>query len=400
VNARAILYRIAALVAVAVLGGVVALSGVALMADLGGGTTTVVRTSASPAAAAPVVDNNGLSVREIYSRAAPGVVQITSTSGSADNPSGSPVSPGQSPTEPQQALGSGFVIDKAGHIVTNYHVIEGADQIEVSFSNRDTMRATLVGSDPSTDIAVLRVEASPRGLTPLEFGDSGAVQVGDPVVAIGNPFGLARTATAGIVSAVQERTITAPNGYPIDHVIQTDAPINPGNSGGPLLNAGAQVIGVNSQISTAQGANGNVGIGFAVPSNTVKAVVAQLVSTGKVDRAFLGISGSTVTEELARVFRLPVDAGVLVETVGEGTAAAKAGLKAGTDTTVVAGESYTLGGDLIVAVGGKRVASLEQLRDVLADHKPGETVKLQVYRGSKSMNVDVKLGRQPTQPQG
>ena len=399
-NPRAILYRIAALVAVAVLGGLVALSGVALMGDLGGDTTTVVRTSASPAAAAPVAENHGFSVREIYSRAAPGVVQITSTSGSADNPSGSPVSPGQSPAEPQQALGSGFVIDKAGHIVTNYHVIEGADQIEVSFSNRDTMRATLVGSDPSTDIAVLRVEASPRGLTPLEFGDSGALQVGDPVVAIGNPFGLARTATAGIVSAVQERTITAPNGYPIDHVIQTDAPINPGNSGGPLLNERAQVIGVNSQISTAQGANGNVGIGFAVPSNTVKAVVAQLVSTGKVDRAFLGISGSTVTEELARVFRLPVDAGVLVETVGEGTAAAKAGLKAGTDTTVVAGESYTLGGDLIVAVGGKRVASLEQLRDVLADHKPGETVKLQLYRGSKSMTVAVKLGRQPSQPQG
>jgi S1-C subfamily serine protease len=401
VNARAILYRIAALVAVAVLGGLVALSGVALMGDLGGDTTTVVRTSPSPVAAAPVVGNNGLSVRQIYSSAASGVVQITSTSAStSDNPSGSPVPLDQTPAQPQQALGSGFVIDKAGHIVTNYHVIEGADQIEVSFSNRDTMRATLVGSDPSTDIAVLRVEASPRGLTPLEFGDSGAVQVGDPVVAIGNPFGLARTATAGIVSAVQERTITAPNGYPIDHVIQTDAPINPGNSGGPLLNQRAQVIGVNSQISTAQGANGNVGIGFAVPSNTVKAVVAQLVSTGKVDRAFLGISGSTVTEELARVFRLPVDAGVLVETVGDGTAAAKAGLKAGSDTTVVAGESYTLGGDLIVAVGGKRVASLEQLRDVLADHKPGETVKLQLYRGSKSMTVDVKLGRQPTQPQG
>ena len=401
VNARAILSRSVGLAAVALLGGLVALGGVALTGDLGGGTTTVVRTSPSAAAAAPVADNNRLSVREIYSRAASGVVQITSTSGNTeDNPSGAPVPSDQSPAQPQQALGSGFVIDKAGHIVTNYHVIEGADQIEVSFSNRDTMRATLVGSDPSTDIAVLRVEASSRGLTPLEFGDSGSVRVGDPVVAIGNPFGLARTATAGIVSAVQERTITAPNGYPIDHVIQTDAPINPGNSGGPLLNERAQVIGVNSQISTAQGANGNVGIGFAVPSNTVKAVVAQLVATGKVDRAFLGISGSTVTEELARVFRLPVDAGVLVETVGEGTAAAKAGLKAGTDTTVVAGESYTLGGDLIVAVGGKRVASLEQLRDLLADHKPGETVKLQLYRGSKSMTVAVKLGRQPTQPQG
>jgi S1-C subfamily serine protease len=401
VNARATtLYRSVGLVTVALLGGLVALGGVALTGDLGGGTTTVVRTSPSPAAAAPVADGNRLSVREIYSRAASGVVQITSTSGNTeDNPSGSPVPSDQSPAQPQ-ALGSGFVIDKAGHIVTNYHVIEGADQIEVSFSNRDTMRATLVGSDPSTDIAVLRVEASSRGLTPLEFGDSGSVRVGDPVVAIGNPFGLARTATAGIVSAVQERTITAPNGYPIDHVIQTDAPINPGNSGGPLLNERAQVIGVNSQISTAQGANGNVGIGFAVPSNTVKAVVAQLVATGKVDRAFLGISGSTVTEELARVFRLPVDAGVLVESVGEGTAAAKAGLEAGTDTTVVAGESYTLGGDLIVAVGGKRIASLEQLRDLLADHKPGETVKLQLYRGSKSMTVDVKLGRQPTQPQG
>ena len=398
-NARATLSRSLGLVTVALLGGLVALGGVALTGDLGGGTTTVVRTSASPAAAAPVADNNRLLVREIYSRAAPGVVQITSTSGTADNPTVAPANP-SSPAQPEQALGSGFVIDKAGHIVTNYHVIEGADQIEVSFSNRDTLRATLVGSDPSTDIAVLRVEASSRGLTPLEFGDSGAVRVGDPVVAIGNPFGLARTATAGIVSAVQERTITAPNGYPIDHVVQTDAPINPGNSGGPLLNERAQVIGVNSQISTAQGANGNVGIGFAVPSNTVKAVVAQLVATGKVDRAFLGISGSTVTDELARVFRLPVDAGVLVETVGGGTPAAKAGLKAGTDTTVVAGESYTLGGDLIVAVGGKRVASLEQLRDQLADHKPGETVKLELYRGSKAISVEVKLGRQPAQPQG
>ncbi len=394
-NTRAIFHRTAGLAAAALLGGLVVLGGVALTGDLGGGTTTVVRTSPSPAAAAPVVDNNRLSVREIYARAAPGVVQITSTSGTADTPTAAPAGPSGAPP---QALGSGFVVDKAGHIVTNYHVIEGADQIEVSFSNRDTLRAMLVGSDPSTDIAVLRVEATSRGLTPLEFGDSGAVRVGDPVVAIGNPFGLARTATAGIVSAVQERTITAPNGYPIDHVIQTDAPINPGNSGGPLLNERAQVIGVNSQISTAQGANGNVGIGFAVPSNTVKAVVAQLISTGKVDRAFLGIGGSTVTEELARVFRLPVDSGVLVEDVGEGTAAARAGLKAGTDTTVVAGESYTLGGDLIVAVGGKRVASLEELRDVLADHKPGQTVKLQVYRGSKSMTVDVTLGRQPTQP--
>ena len=399
VNRRANVARTAALAAASLLGGLVALGGVALTGDLGGGTTTVVRTSPAPTAAVQVAAREALSVGEIYSRAAPGVVQITSTSNTVqDTPSLSPSILPQAPS--QQALGSGFVIDKAGHIVTNYHVIEGADQIEVSFSTQDTLRATLVGSDPSTDIAVLRVDASSRSLTPLGFGNSGGVRVGDPVVAIGNPFGLARTATAGIVSAVQERTIAAPNGYPIDHVIQTDAPINSGNSGGPLLNDRAEVIGVNSQIAPAQGSSGNVGIGFAVPSNTVKEVVAQLVATGRVDRAYLGIGGATVNAELARVFRLPVDAGVLVEEVGDGTAAARAGLKAGTTSSVVAGESYTLGGDLIVAIGGKRVTSLEELRDVLADHKPGETVKLQIYRGNRQQTLDVTLGRQPSSPQG
>jgi S1-C subfamily serine protease len=394
VNGRASLARNATLAAASsLLGGLVALGAVALTGDLGGGTTTVVRTSPAPTPAAQVVADKSLSVSDIYSRAAPGVVQITSTDNSVqDTPS---LFPSNAEATPQQALGSGFVVDKAGHIVTNYHVIEGADQIEVSFSNQDTLRATLVGSDPSSDIAVLRVEASSRSLTPLVLGNSGSVRVGDPVVAIGNPFGLARTATAGIVSAVQERTITAPNGYPIDHVIQTDAPINSGNSGGPLLNDRAQVIGVNSQIAAAQGLSGNVGIGFAVPSNTVKDVVAQLVTTGRVDRAYLGIGGSTVDPELGRVFRLPVDAGVLVEVVGNGTPAERAGVKPGTSSTVVAGESYTLGGDLIVAVAGKRVSSLEELRDVLADHKPGETVKLQIYRGNRQRTLDVTLGRQP-----
>jgi S1-C subfamily serine protease len=394
VNGRAGLARNATLVAASsLLGGLVALGAVALTGDLGGGTTTVVRTSPAPTAAAQVAVDKGLSVSEIYSRAAPGVVQITSTDNSVqDTPSLSPFNAPQVPA--QQALGSGFVLDKAGHIVTNYHVIEGADQIEVSFSNQDTLRATLVGSDPSTDIAVLRVETSSRSLTPLVLGNSGSVRVGDPVVAIGNPFGLARTATAGIVSAVQERTITAPNGYPIDHVIQTDAPINSGNSGGPLLNDRAQVIGVNSQITP--GTSGNVGIGFAVPSNTVKEVVAQLVTTGRVDRAYLGIGGATVNPELARVFRLPVDTGVLVEVVGDDTPAARAGVKPGTSSTVVAGEGYTLGGDLIVALAGKRVSSLEELRDVLADHKPGEKVKLQIYRGNRQRTLDVTLGRQPS----
>ncbi|MDX6397884.1 MAG: hypothetical protein QOJ43_1292 [Gaiellaceae bacterium] len=392
-NRRVTLARTGAFAAASLLGGLVALGGAAVTGDLGGGTTTVVRTSPAPTAAAQVADKGLLTVSEIYSRAAPGVVQITSSRAAGDNRTLSPFNPPR--VQQQQALGSGFVIDKAGHIVTNYHVIEGAGQIEVSFSNQDTLRATLVGSDPSTDIAVLRVGASSGGLTPLELGDSAGVRVGDPVVAIGNPFGLARTATAGIVSAVQERTITAPNGYPIDHVIQTDAPINSGNSGGPLLNAQARVIGVNSQIAPATGSSGNVGIGFAVPSNTVKEVVAQLVATGKVDRAYLGIGGSTVTEDLARVLKLPVDFGVLVERVGDGTAAARAGLEAGTSSVVVAGESYMPGGDLIVAVDGRRVSSLEELRDALADHKPGDRVELGIYRGNERRSLAVTLGRQP-----
>ena len=390
---RATLSRAAALAAVSLLGGLVALGAASLTGDLGGGTTTVVRTSAAPAAAFPVADGGGFTVSEIYARSASGVVQITSTSTPAD---GDPLVTPFDQGEPQQALGSGFVIDKTGHIVTNYHVIEGADQIEVSFSNQDTLAATVVGSDPSTDLAVLRVRSSSRGLAPLAFGNSDTVHVGDPVVAIGNPFGLRRTATAGIVSAVQERTITAPNGYPIDHVIQTDAQINAGNSGGPLLNASGEVIGVNSQIARAGGAGGNVGIGFAVPSNTVKEVVAQLVATGRVDRAYLGIAGSSVTPELARVFRLPVDAGVLVEGVSEGSAAAKAGLKGGTSDVVVAGESHVLGGDVILAIAGKRVASLDELRDVLAEHKPGETVNVRVHRGTKTVTLAVTLGRQPS----
>ena len=391
---RANVSRAAALGAVSVLGALIALGGVALSGELGGGTTTVVRTSPSLTAAAPVADDGRLTVSEIYARAAPGVVQITSTAAAPDNPSF------EQQAEPRQALGSGFVIDKTGHIVTNYHVIEGADRIEVSFSNQDTLSASIVGSDPSTDIAVLRVESSSRGLAPLAFGNSDAVRVGDPVVAIGNPFGLRRTATAGIVSAVQERTLTAPNGYPIDHVIQTDAQINSGNSGGPLLSARGEVIGVNSQIARTDGSTGSIGIGFAVPSNTVKEVVAQLTATGRVDRAYLGISGSTVTAELARVFRLPVDEGVLVEGVAPGSAAAKAGLRGGTTDVVVAGESHVLGGDVIVAVGGRRVGSTDELRDALARHKPGQKVNVQIHRGTKIDTVVVTLGRQPSSPQG
>ena len=335
-------------------------------------------------------------MNEIYRQASPGVVQITSTT--APRTTVDPFFGFRTEQPAQQALGSGFVVDKAGHIVTNYHVVEGAQQIEVSFSNQDTYKAKLVGTDPSTDLAVLQVDVSSRALTPLALADSDGVRVGDPVVAIGNPFGLDRTATAGIVSALQ-RNVTAPNGSNIDHVIQTDAPINQGNSGGPLLNAEGQVVGVNSQISSPNG-GGNVGIGFAVPANTVKTVVGQLMRTGKVERAFLGVFARGLEPELSRLFRLPVDSGLLVERVEQGSPAAQAGIKGGTTSVVISGTDYTLGGDVLVAVDGKRLTDLGELRDLLATHKPGDRIRLELYRGSDKRTVTVTLGRQSASPRG
>jgi len=376
---------LAALLAAAVLGGTVAVGAVALLGGLEGETTVVSETVVSSPARS---SSAGMSVNQIYDRAAPGVVQITSTSGNVDTGA------------VQQALGSGFVLDKAGHVVTNYHVVEGATKIKVSFSNRDTVEANLVGTDPSTDLAVLQVDVSASALTPLRLGDSDRVRVGDPVVAIGNPFGLDRTATSGIVSALQ-RLITAPNRFTIDHVIQTDAPINHGNSGGPLLDVRAQVIGVNTQIETGGSASsGNVGIGFAVPSNTVKDVVAQILSTGRVDHPYLGISGQALTSEVAQIYNLAIGHGVLVESVTSGSGADKAGLQGGQRQVVVAGETFVLGGDIIVSVDGMKISSIEELREAIAAHKPGDNVKLALYRDAKKLSVTVTLGRQPPSPQG
>ncbi|MBM2823288.1 MAG: hypothetical protein HW413_2034 [Thermoleophilia bacterium] len=377
----------AAFFATAVLGGAVAVGAVALLGGLDGDTTVITETASSPNP--PLAsDGDAMSVNEIYERAASGVVQITSTSGNIGG------------AAQQQALGSGFVLDKAGRIVTNYHVIEGADEIRVSFSNQDTVEAQLVGSDPSTDLALLQVDTTASALTPLPLGDSDKVKVGDPVVAIGNPFGLDRTATSGIVSALQ-RLITAPNRFTIDHVIQTDAPINHGNSGGPLLNSRGQVIGVNTQIETGGVPNsGNVGIGFSVPSNTVKDVVAQIMRTGRVDHAYLGISGQAVNSVVADTYNLPVEKGVLVESVRSDSGAAEAGLEGGRKQVVVAGETYVLGGDIIVSFDGKQISSIEQLRDAIAGHKPGDKVSLVIYRDAKKTGVTVTLGRQPPSPQG
>ncbi len=401
-SGRRILPRVAGLLAAGAAGAAAALAVVAAAGELGSTTTVqeVQQVEGSGQIALRSGTRDALTVAELYRRAAPGVVQITSTS-VVQAPS-DPFFGDLFPQAPQtsQSLGSGFVIDKAGHVVTNYHVVEGARTVQVSFSNNDRMKARVVGSDPSTDLAVLQVDAKSRALQPLPLGNSDLVRVGDPVVAIGNPFGYTRTATYGIVSAVQ-REIQAPNAYAIDHVIQTDAALNQGNSGGPLLNGDGQVIGVNSQIATGgTGAQGNVGIGFAIPVNTVKQVAAQLIRSGRVEHAYLGIRLGAFDERLARVFNLPVRRGLLVESVESGSAAAKAGLRGGSTPVVVAGESYVLGGDVIVAADGRPVASENALRDVLASKRPGDTLRLEIYRGTKHMTLTPKLGRQPTSPRG
>ncbi len=384
------------LVAAGLLGSAFALGGAALLGGFDDGTTTV--SVQTPPVAGPISlkqAGTALTVNQIFRRAAPGVVQVTATqrvtSPSVD-PFGLPL-PSQQQSE---ALGSGFVIDKAGHIVTNYHVVEGAKSVDVSFSNNESKKAKVVGVDPSTDIAVLQVDAHARALTPLPLGNSDSVHVGDSVVAIGNPFGYDRTVTTGIVSALQ-RVIQAPNSYSIDHVIQTDAALNKGNSGGPLLDAGGEVIGVNSQISTGgSGTSGNVGIGFAVPINTVRTVAAQLISSGHVNHAYIGITAQPVSKSAARLFHLPVSHGLLVAGVQSGSGAAKAGLRAAKQSATLAGETYPLGGDLIASVDGTPLYTIDQLRDAIANKQPGDDVKLGVYRGSDKKTVTVTLGRQPT----
>jgi S1-C subfamily serine protease len=385
--------RAAALFIVALLGGGVALGGAATLGKLGE-RTTVIREVAVPGSSAPVLfqPGKGMSINEIYRASAPAVVHIETTT-RVQQPSdffGNPFGT----TQIQRALGSGFVIDKAGHIVTNYHVVRGASAVQVSFSNNEHFKAKVIGVDPSTDSALLQVHVKSRALKSLPLGNSESVRVGDQVIAIGNPFGLDRSVTAGIVSAVQRR-IEAPNQLSISHVIQTDAALNHGNSGGPLLNAQGQVIGVNAQIETGGQSQGNVGIGFAIPINTVRDVVAELIKHGKVEHPFLGIEGKTLQPNIARLFHLPVISGVLVASVRSGTGAAKAGVKPSTNQVTVEGESWPAGGDVIVSVDGQPVPSVERLVDLIASKKPGDKIDLGVVRGNSRAHLDVKLGRQP-----
>jgi putative serine protease PepD len=266
-----------------------------------------------------------------------------------------------------QGQGSGFVYDANGNIVTNAHVVDGAGSISVKFWNGKTFSARLVGTDPSTDLAVLKIDAPVSELFPLSLGDSSSLVVGDPVVAIGSPFGLEGTVTSGIVSALH-REMTSPNRFAIDNSIQTDAAINHGNSGGPLLNAQGKVVGVNSQIESNSG--GNEGVGFAIPSNTVRSIASQLISSGKAEHAFLGV----VLRDSSR------QTGATISQVRAGTPAASAALRAG---------------DIVTAAGGTRINSASELRAVINAHRPGDTISVTYARGSTSHTVTVKLAARP-----
>jgi S1-C subfamily serine protease len=272
-------------------------------------------------------------------------------------------------------------------------VIEGASNVTVAFDDNKTSDAKVVGKDEDDDIALLKVDPKSVHLQPLSLGSAKSVQVGDPTIAIGNPFGLDRTLTTGVVSALQ-RQISAPNGFSITDVIQTDAPINPGNSGGPLIDATGRVIGINSQIATGGTSQGSVGIGFAVPIDTVKRVMPQLKRSGHVERAFLGITGATIDASLSRL-NLSVDKGVLVQHVQSGSPAAKAGLKGGDTSAQLGGDQLMLGGDVITRIAGKDVTTMNDIVNEVATHKPGDRVTLEIVRDGKPRKLDIKLARRP-----
>jgi S1-C subfamily serine protease len=370
----------AALVAAAAVG---AGGGAATYSALGskdGGTVVrqVTVESAQPAAST----SESLSVSEIYEQAYEGVVEITSLS-SQSSPLGG--------EQPAQGQGSGFVFDVEGHIVTNDHVVQGAEEVSVRFWDGSTYDATVVGTDPSTDLAVIEVDAPASILTPLELGDSTQLSVGEGVVALGSPFGLEGTATSGIVSALN-REMTSQNNFTISNSIQTDAAINHGNSGGPLLNTAAQVVGVNTQIKSESG--GSDGIGFAIPSSTVASIVPEIVSSGSVEHAYLGVGVASLSQSVADELGVPT--GVMVTEVRQGTPAAEAGLRAATGSAMADGQSYPTGGDVITAVDATAIADGADLQSAIDAKRPGDTVSITFTRAGASTTIEVSLGTRPS----
>ena len=331
-------------------------------------------TEAAPGEALDSEEQNNISV---YRKNIPSVVNVTSRAMTFDFFYG---------LVPQEGQGSGFVIDKDGHILTNYHVIADARQVEVTLHNRKKYKATVVGTDPAHDLAVIQIKAPE--LVPAVLGDSRNLQVGQKVYAIGNPFGLAGTMTRGIVSSI--RPVREPNGAMIDEAIQTDAAINPGNSGGPLMNWHGEVIGINTMILSSVGQN--AGIGFAIPINTAKAVLNDLMTLGRVRRPALGVTTVPISPELADEIGLPVDYGLLIVQVTPGGSADLAGLHGGNERAYLGNIPIMLGGDLIVAIDDEKVQDQQDLAQMMNNHRAGDTVKVTIYRNKKKMDVNVALG--------
>jgi S1-C subfamily serine protease len=384
----------------ALLGGGVAAGVTAVIVDDGGGdahTTTVIRQPAVASQGANSRSNaaEGLTAADIYQRYAPGVVfvrsEITQQTQNPFDPFGG--------TQRSEATGSGFVIDAGGDILTNNHVIDGATSgsITVQFADKKTIKATVVGKDPSTDLALLKVDPEGLALKALPLGSSKDVHVGDPTIAIGNPFGLDRTLTTGVVSALQ-RQIQAPNGWSIKDVIQTDAAINPGNSGGPLIDSAGRVIGINSQIETGGGGSGSVGIGFAVPIDTAKSILENLKKGETVQRAYLGVTSLTIDGQLDAL-NLPVAHGALLQSVEPNSPAAQAGMKAGDLPATLSGgassDAVVLGGDIITKVDGKAITTSDQLSQLVTGHKPGDKVKIEIIRKKATKTLTVTLAKRP-----
>jgi S1-C subfamily serine protease len=361
--------------------------------DLGSARTTTTLVQQAPFGATSNANDGdaGLTAGDIYKRDAPGVVFVRSQIVQRTQ---SPFDFGLPQEQQGEATGSGFVVDQAGTILTNAHVVNGATKVTVQFQNKESVDARVLGKDESTDLALLKVDPTGLKLTPLTLGSSKGVQVGDPAIAIGNPFGLERTLTTGVISAVQ-RTIQAPNNFQIDDVLQTDAPINPGNSGGPLIDATGKVIGINSQIATGgSGSQGSVGIGFAVPIDTAKQIIPDLKQSGRVDRGYLGIASATVDKTL-KDLNLPVDHGALVQSVAPGGPAARAGIRAGDLPATLDNHPIQLGGDIITKIAGKEIRTKDDLQAAVADRKSGDRVKVTLWRASKVMTVEVTLGERP-----
>src|SRR5215813_11142759 len=324
-------------------------------------------------AAAGDLDGEEQNNISVYRNNIPAVVNITSKAMTYDFFYGE---------VPQEGQGSGFVIDKEGHIITNYHVIADARQLEVTMHNRKKYKATVVGTDPAHDLAIIQIKAP--DLIPAVLGDSRNLKVGQKVYAIGNPFGLSGTMTRGIVSSI--RPVREPNGSSIDDAIQTDAAINPGNSGGPLLNWHGEVIGINTMILSNVGQN--AGIGFAIPINTAKAVLNDLVTLGRVRRPALGVRTLPISPSLAQEIGLAADYGLLIVQVVPGGSADRAGLKGGNERAYLGNTPIMLGGDLIVAIDGQDIQDQTDLGQVMNNHRAGDTVRITIYRGKKKMDVN------------